>query len=388
MKAIRQISRKQLVVVSFALTLVTMQFGREADAADIALRATAMPTGTVVRLGDVADVSAESKQEAQRLAATPLMPTPAPDTERFLRMREIQDLLAAHGENMDQLRFKGELMVSIGSHDTEAPATKGPATSDVHSTRREAWSSGSATAATSAAAADTNVGPQRDALNRRVVEYLNQNSGQTAAWNVALNVPSQQLASLPADPATWTVSGGASPWTGKQRLMVSFAGAHGTDSFTVPADISLPTPVVVAIRPLDRGSVITAADVELQQRDMSGAAAGRVLPVSSVEKIVGMEATRTIQPGNVVMADAVQPPVLVKRGDSVTVFARGGGIQVRTIARARENGSLGQPVQVESLDSHKPYDAVVTGMREAVVFAGSSPAPTETANARGSVSRR
>ena len=54
-----------------------------ATAADIAMRATAAPQGTVVRLGDVADVSAESKQEAERLAAMPLMPAPAPGTERF-----------------------------------------------------------------------------------------------------------------------------------------------------------------------------------------------------------------------------------------------------------------------------------------------------------------
>jgi flagella basal body P-ring formation protein FlgA len=212
---------------------------------------------------------------------------------------------------------------------------------------------------------------------------LNQASGQTAAWHVTLNVPGQLLSTLPTDSTTWKISGGAAPWTGMQRLLVSFAGQHGADGFTAPAEISLPSPVAVATRPLDRGAVITAADIELQQRDISQAAAGRPVPFSSVEKLIGMEATRSIQPGSLIMSDSVQPPVLVKRGDSVTVFARGGGIQVRTVARARENGSLGQPIQVESLENHKPYDAVVTGMREAMVFAGNSTAPsTETASTR------
>jgi flagella basal body P-ring formation protein FlgA len=95
-----------------------------------------------------------------------------------------------------------------------------------------------------------------------------------------------------------------------------------------------------------------------------------------------METKRAIQVGDMITTDAVQPPVLVKRGDAVSVYARGGGIQVRTIARARENGSLGQPVQVESLDTHKTYDAVITGMREAIVYVGSAPAPPETVSER------
>ena len=38
------------------------------------------------------------------------MPAPAPGTHRFLRMREVQDLLAAHGEDMSRLDFQGELI--------------------------------------------------------------------------------------------------------------------------------------------------------------------------------------------------------------------------------------------------------------------------------------
>jgi flagella basal body P-ring formation protein FlgA len=360
-----------------------------ASAADIAMRATATPSGSVVRLGDVAEISAESKKEVERLSAIPLMPAPAPDTVRYLRMREVQDLLASHGENMDQLRFKGELVIAVGTHDADAKSAADSTTNDAKSSRLTAWNSGAATARGSASTTgDANVGQLRDELNRRLVEYLNSASAQSSDWHVSCNVPGQQLALLPAESSNWTISGGAAPWIGKQRFLVTFKGAEHADSFTVPVDVSLPTPVVVAIRPLERGAVVTAADVEIQQRDTAPVSAGRTVPITSVEKLVGMEATRTIRPGDVMMSDSVQPPVLVKRGDSVTVFARGGGIQVRTVARARENGSLGQPVQLESLETHKTYDAMVTGTREAVVFAASGPPPIETANAGSSVFRR
>ena len=381
------------LVLSIAVFSIMCAMGaslaaESAKAADIAMRATATPSGSVVRLGDVADVSADSKQEAARLAAMPLMPAPAPGTERFLRMREVQDLLAAHGENMDQLRFKGELLVAIGSHEANEKAVADPPAGDAKTARQAAWNSGATTTTESVAANDPRIGDLRDELSRQIVDYLNSASGQKAAWHVSLNVPREQIAQLPADSSKWTISGGTAPWTGKQRLLVSFGGAQHADTFTVPADVSLPTPVVVAVRPLDRGSIVTAADVEIQQRDTTPAASGRSCPLSSVEKIIGMEATRSIQPGDLVMSDSVQPPVLVKRGDSVTVYARGGGIQVRTIARAKENGSLGQPVQLESLDTHKPYDAVVTGTREAVVFAGSGPPPIEAVSERSKTLRR
>jgi flagella basal body P-ring formation protein FlgA len=388
MRENQKLLAKSVAVVSVAIGLAIASWTNSADAADIALRAAATPSGTVVRLGDVAEISDDSKQEVQRLSAMPLVPAPSPGTDRFLRMREVQDLVAGHGEKMDQLRFKGELVVAIASPRASDQPVATSAKTDPHSTRLAAWNSGSASIAATAPSAESNVEQQREELNGRIIDYLTRASGKNGAWHVTLNIPGQLLAQLPADPATWTISGGAAPWTGKQRLLVSFAGPQHADSFTVPADVTLPMAVAVAIRSLERGVIVTAADVEIQQRDISPVTAGRSCPISSVDKLVGMEATRTIQIGDVIMSDSVQPPVLVKRGDAVTVFARGGGIQVRTIARAKENGSLGQPVQLESLDTHKAYDAVVTGTREAVVFAGSAPAPTETADQRSHVLRR
>jgi flagellar basal body P-ring formation protein FlgA len=388
MNKVKKLHVALVAIAGFAIGLATILLTNSTMAADIAMRAVATPSGTMVRLGDVAEISGDNKQETQRLAAMPLMAAPAPGTDRYLRMREVQDLLAAHGENMDQLRFKGELVVAIGSQEAAEKPVVGSVTSDARAARHTAWNSGSATVAATASTPDSNSGELRDELSRRVIEYLDFASGASAAWRVKLNVPGQQLTMLPADSSTWTISGGTAPWTGKQRFLVSFAGAQHADSFTVPVDVSLPMPVVVAIRPLERGTVVTAADVEIQQRDTAPVGSARSCPLSSVEKLVGMEATRTIQIGDVIMSDSVQPPVLVKRGDSVTVYARGGGIQVRTIARARENGSLGQPVQLESLETHKSYDAVVTGTREAVVFAGSGPPLTETASERGNVLRR
>jgi flagella basal body P-ring formation protein FlgA len=88
-----------------------------------------------------------------------------------------------------------------------------------------------------------------------------------------------------------------------------------------------------------------------------------------------MEARQAIQVGSVIFTDQVQSPVLVKRGEVITVTSQGGGIRVRTSARARQDGAKGNLVQVESLDTKERYDARVVGPHEAAVFATTVVAP-------------
>ncbi len=104
--------------VVFALNVLPV------SAADIVLQKVVAPQSTLVRLGDVAKLKSNDRQEAERLAAIPLVAAPAPGRARFIRMREVQDLLAAHGENMNALDFSGELVVEIVPPVAAEPAAK------------------------------------------------------------------------------------------------------------------------------------------------------------------------------------------------------------------------------------------------------------------------
>ncbi len=61
-----------------------------------------------------------------------------------------------------------------------------------------------------------------------------------------------------------------------------------------------------------------------------------------------MEAKQAIQTGDVILTDQVQAPIVVKRGEVISVVSQSGGIRVRTTARARQDGARGELVQVES----------------------------------------
>src|SRR5262245_46758930 len=82
-------------------------------AVDVKVRERVAAHGSVVRLMDVAEIKTADPQELRQLGSLPLMPAPAPGTERFLRTREIQVMLAAQGVDVGTLHFAGAAQVDI-----------------------------------------------------------------------------------------------------------------------------------------------------------------------------------------------------------------------------------------------------------------------------------
>jgi flagella basal body P-ring formation protein FlgA len=108
----------------------------------------------------------------------------------------------------------------------------------------------------------------------------------------------------------------------------------------------------------------------------------------SVEKLIGMEAKQSIQAGDILFTDSVSAPILVKRGDVITIVSQSGGIRVRTSGKALQDAAHGELVQVEAIGSKAKYDARVTGTREASVYAASRPSTPAPAKQRDNTARR
>src|SRR5262245_20399537 len=90
-------------------------------AIEVKLRERVAARGSVIRVGDVAEIVTPARHQARQLVALPHMPTPAPGTEQFLRTREIQDMLSAQGVDLALLHFGGAGQVTIAAAD--APPT-------------------------------------------------------------------------------------------------------------------------------------------------------------------------------------------------------------------------------------------------------------------------
>ncbi len=140
----------------------------------------------------------------------------------------------------------------------------------------------------------------------------------------------------------------------------------------VSVDVSIRRVVVTANHALQRNQTITAEDVTVESRWMAD---GRVRSFDSVEPIVGQVAAHSIRGGQAIGADDVRPELLVRRGQQVTVRAISGGLVVKTVARAQEDGGLGELIEVEVRNSDKTrerFHAKITGNRQAVMLVGSN----------------
>lgn len=105
-----------------------------------------------------------------------------------------------------------------------------------------------------------------------------------------------------------------------------------------------------------RGRILNAADLTVIRREITMLDQAR--PVSLAEA-VGKQLRVSLQAGAILYDHLLVDPPLVKRGDRVTIIARGGQVQVAAIGEVRETGARGEWVRVKNLTSRREIQARV-----------------------------
>ena len=118
----------------------------------------------------------------------------------------------------------------------------------------------------------------------------------------------------------------------------------------VAAQINVFYPVVVSRRGIGRGVRITAADVRIAERELSGSG-GAYFP--KLEQVVGHETRAALAPEQVIAPWHLDRPHLVARGERVALHAGAGGFQVSTSGEALDNGRFGEQIRVRNSNSGK-----------------------------------
>lgn len=366
----RMINKSRIGKVAFLLWLGACT--TTVAAVEVRLRERVVTNSPLVRLGDVADLTLADNQQRELLAAITVMPAPAPGTQRFVSRQTIEELLVVHGVEPWDVRFTGSSQVTIERASEINNTPEGSQSNAVVTrlNRHAAILAGQAEEATSIKLEEARAKLLREELNRLITAYLNTKCDDVGQWRVGCEVADRHLAVLNAATSPPVCSGGAAPWTGRQRFLVSFQTRNGATQIPVYADVAIASrPIVVAARPVERGAIITAADVELRNTDLTASGSLRRPAIVAVGDAIGMEVRHAIRAGEPLFLDQLRSPVVVKRGEVITVTSQAGGIRVRTTARARQDAAVGELVQVESLETRERYDVRVTGPREATILA-------------------
>ena len=127
-------------------------------------------------------------------------------------------------------------------------------------------------------------------------------------------------------------------------------------SFFVNARIHREVAVVVASRNLRRGEILSEADVRIDKRRLDSLHGPYI---EEPEIAVGLELKRHVSTGDLITKSQVAQPMLIKRGQQVTINARFGQISVSTPGEALSNGRLGEYIRVKNLKSKRIVQGVV-----------------------------
>ena len=179
------------------LLLAGLTAAHWAAAAELRLRAEAKSAGSLVTLGDLAEIIATDPHQAQTLAAIELFPAPSGGEPRYVRLREIQDLLLLRGVNLAEHQFSGSSQVTVMGSPRAAAARPAPSVSDaaLHRIQRR--------------------------LAESITKYLEEHVSTQQAWSVDADISDEQARQL-ADPTQKIrVAGGCAPWTGPQRFEIT-----------------------------------------------------------------------------------------------------------------------------------------------------------------------
>ncbi len=317
-------------IVLFATLWLTMA---KARGATILLHEQAENFGAVIYLGDVADISAATPSEVQDLSTTPLMPAPPKGTQVFLQATQIRELLISRGVDSIEISMIGASVVEVGrgvERAAQVPAQPIPQRSSAEI---------------------------EQAVVDAIKQYLiSQTSHQV--WEVEVSLTEANFRRLSKLGFELGASAGRSPWTGSQRFQIAAPGT--SEAVLVSARVDRLQNTVIALRNIQQGELIGVADVEVRLQ-------GGNLPSDSfhsLDQVLGKEAIRNISPETILQSGQVRSPLQVQRGETVEVFARTGGIVVKTFAVAKQAGSLGDLVQVETLDRQGKFAARVSGWKQ------------------------
>lgn len=129
-------------------------------------------------------------------------------------------------------------------------------------------------------------------------------------------------------------------------------------SIYVQAKVEVIEEVLVSAVPLSRGTIVSRDDLRFDTRDTARLTTGYITDLTDV---VGKRLKRSVRAGMPLNPQLLELPEAIKRGERVSILARGGGLEVRMEGKALEDGAPGQVIRVRNLSSERVIEAEVTG---------------------------
>ncbi len=126
----------------------------------------------------------------------------------------------------------------------------------------------------------------------------------------------------------------------------------------LPVRIDLYDDVLVATQSLHKGQIIGDQQVSLKKKNISRLNNGYY---SRGDSLSGLETKRNIKRGTILTPLSLQPQLLVKSGQQVTILLNYKGLQIKSSGRALKSARRGEIVKVRNNQSNRIVEGIVSG---------------------------
>jgi flagellar basal body P-ring formation protein FlgA len=299
------------------------------EASQAANRVTVIGRGDVkiakdlILLADLAQIQGHDDQLVNRLAAIEIARAPLAGKTREFDLDQIRIRLRRHHIDLDSIAFQFERPVAVQRDQMEVSV---------------------------------------EFIDNAVRKYLMDHLPWKKNDTVIKSIRFSGAARLPAGKLSYRIEAPKqTDYLGSVSLdMWFYINDRFRKRISVSAQIEVFADVVVAKKPIGKYEIIQKHDVELIRSELSRLPNR---PASVIGDVVGKRALHPIYPHTVIGPNDVELPLVVRRGDVVKIIAETSGLCVTARGMVKENGRVGERVQVVNIDSQKTLHAQVLDMQ-------------------------
>jgi flagella basal body P-ring formation protein FlgA len=218
--------------------------------------------------------------------------------------------------------------------------------------------------AVAAAAAGTEVSPVHPLRELLLSDLSTRLNIPLDQLQVNFNPADAKLLNLSEPQFKFNIDGSFNSNLGDISWQVLVVTDSGSKKATIGANARAWQNQMMFAKPLTRGAQIRAEDVSTRRLLVDRLPSD---PLLTSEQVVGQQAARDIQTGQIATAQFVESVPLARAGQFVTVTLNAGTVRVKSVARAMEGGSYGQTIRVKSEATDQTFEVVLTGPQEGTI---------------------
>lgn len=326
------ISPKRIACVAMCLSFLSLTSFVNGQQ-ELRVRHEAQCPHAVVMLGDVAEVVGADASWQQTLNNIALFPAPVRPT-RYTQ-QQVAEQLAIRGVDLAKMPLTGARSVLVVP--VELSEIQLASSQQTIQTMRVAPERSIGVSAVEVA---------KEKVARVVRTELGKKVNQEADWTVDADLSHDQVLAL-LEPETRIVGIGGikKPWVGNFTIRLRVSNDRDLMDFDVPVTIGCDTLAVALAANVTAGQIIRENDLTLSPVLKNTSQSGENLTYN-IERIVGMEARRSMRQGQFIQLSMVQTPRVIKKNQGVTVCAYVGDSRVSRPGIAMEEGGIGELIPI------------------------------------------